>query len=355
MHPALDTRASGTYHCSMRRSAAVLVALALLAPAAQGGNPLRHLAIVGSPHPAVRIELSSPSQPAWGILPAADGLPDRVYVDLPGTDLAGAPRELSTAVAPLARVRTGQFDPQTVRIVIDLRHPSPVEVRAQGRIVTIALSPREATPEPVPNALPVRTVLPVVVIDPGHGGKDPGATGVNGVREKDVVLEVARELAQKLSKRLPVIVKLTRADDSYLSLDERIGLAPPGTALFLSLHANACGNPDARGVEVFYGDGAPARAALLGHRMMTALRIGVGEVRGHARPARFRVLVDNPTPSALIEIGYLTHTGDAERSLDPAFRTRLTDALIDGVATFLGLDRDRGYRVAAARRLGTGS
>src|SRR5205814_3534913 len=94
--------------------------------------------------------------------------------------------------------------------------------------------------------------LPLVIIDPGHGGHDPGAAGVGGVIEKDVVLDIARRLAVKLATRLPVSVVLTRLDDSYVPIERRVPEAAEA-ALFLSLHANACRDPSARGVEVFYG------------------------------------------------------------------------------------------------------
>jgi N-acetylmuramoyl-L-alanine amidase len=181
------------------------------------------------------------------------------------------------------------------------------------------------------------------VLDAGHGGRDPGAEGVGGVIEKDVVLELARLLAERLPSRIPVAVVMTRADDSFVSIDRRLAAAPEGT-LFLSLHANACVDSSARGLEVFYGgggvrqastDGADRRAALLGWCIREALSARVGPVRGAPRPGDFRVLTQNPMPSALVEIGYLTHPAEAERARDAAYHALLADALIDGIAAFL--------------------
>ena len=201
--------------------------------------------------------------------------------------------------------------------------------------------PMEPTPHPAP-ASPVTT--PIVVLDAGHGGRDPGAEGVGGVLEKDVVLEVTQRLAARLPERLAVTVILTRADDSFVSIDRRLSSAPEGAALFLSLHANACNDPAARGLEVFYGGGSlrtvgsrstsPA-AALLGRCLDQALRDRVGPVRGSARPGDFGVLVRNPLPSALVEIGYLTHPLEAVRTQETQYQELLVEALADGVAEFL--------------------
>jgi N-acetylmuramoyl-L-alanine amidase len=164
------------------------------------------------------------------------------------------------------------------------------------------------------------------------------------VLEKDVVLEVTQRLAARLPERLAVTVILTRADDSFVSIDRRLSSAPDGAALFLSLHANACNDPAARGLEVFYGGGSlrtvgnrstsPA-AALLGRCLDQALRDRVGPVRGSARPGDFGVLVRNPLPSALVEIGYLTHPLEAVRTQETQYQELLVEALADGVAEFL--------------------
>ena len=114
-------------------------------------------------------------------------------------------------------------------------------------------------------------------------------------------------------------------------------------ALFLSLHANACHDPSARGVEVFYGGGvggpgdpiAADRAMRLGRAVESALATVVGGVRGDARPGTFAVLARNAVPGVLVEIGYLTHPGDAARACDEAYQDLLTDALVEGVRDFL--------------------
>jgi N-acetylmuramoyl-L-alanine amidase len=184
----------------------------------------------------------------------------------------------------------------------------------------------------------------VVVLDAGHGGRDPGAEGVGGVLEKDVVLDITRLVARRLAARLPVDVIMTRSDDSFIPIERRLALPGEGANLFISLHANACTDPSARGLEVFYGGGVVRNAsthsgggpaALLGRYLNQALQARIGGVRGRARPGDFGVLIRNPVPSALIEIGYLTHPGEAVRAQDAAFHELVADAVVDAVGSFL--------------------
>jgi N-acetylmuramoyl-L-alanine amidase len=184
----------------------------------------------------------------------------------------------------------------------------------------------------------------VIVVDAGHGGRDPGAAGIGGVLEKDVALAAARVLARRLAERLPVTVVMTRTDDSFLPIDERIAVPAEGAALFISLHANACNDAGARGLEIFYGGGAvrdastdssSSRAALLGRCLSRALQAHIGRVRGDARPGAFGILSRNPLPSALVEIGYLTHPDDAAWTQNAGAQEALAAALVEGVAAFL--------------------
>jgi N-acetylmuramoyl-L-alanine amidase len=185
---------------------------------------------------------------------------------------------------------------------------------------------------------------PLVVLDAGHGGRDPGAAGIGGILEKDIVLDVARLLANRLVARLPVDVLMTRADDTYLPIERRLAAAGAGAAIFLSLHANACSDSGAYGVEIFYGggelraaggQGTDPRAAVLGRSLDQALRARVGRVRGQARPGTFAILLRNQVPSALIEIGYLTHPAEALQSRDALYHEALAEALTDGIDAFL--------------------
>jgi len=265
---------------------------------------------------------------------------------------AAAPAKEQPTVATEAPVEPSAAAPEP-RADARVPESEPLTAAAQEprSVPETSARPTDRTPiTPPPGQLPARPddrpaakVLPVVIIDPGHGGHDPGAAGVGGIIEKDVVLDVARRLAVKLATRLPVSVVLTRLDDSFVPIERRVPEAADA-ALFLSLHANACHDASARGVEVFYGGGAgwragdpfaTDRAMRLGRAVESALATVVGGVRGDARPGTFAVLARNAVPGVLVEIGYLTHPGDAARACDGAYQDLLTDALVEGVRDFL--------------------
>jgi N-acetylmuramoyl-L-alanine amidase len=157
--------------------------------------------------------------------------------------------------------------------------------------------------------------MPLVVVDAGHGGHDPGAAGVDGALEKTIVLQVAHRLAAKLPARLPVDSLLTRSDDSFIPLPARQQPREENATLSVSLHANASAAPRPRGLEIYYGAGKAGRppldSATLAERITAALRARFIRVRGRPRPGPFTVLSRNAAPSVLVELGYLTHAREA--------------------------------------------
>ena len=234
----------------------------------------------------------------------------------------------------------------------------------------------------------------VVVLDAGHGGHDEGATGPSGLHEKDVVLDVARKLAQRLEKR-GVKVILTRSKDRFLSLEERTAVANDARAdLFLSIHANASKSRKPRGIETYFaaleasdddaretaerenmafGAASPGLrsddplAAILGDLIATQhlqessefAKIAQKELAGIGRAksrgvkqAPFVVLMGVQMPASLVEIGFLTNP-DEERGLRRAGRRdAIAEALADAVDAFADrYDARRGVReLGAARR-----
>ena len=355
---------------------AVMMMLAMTGPALAAAPTVDRIDVVGDEAPAVRLHLSAPvSATAHRLAPGADA-PERIYVDLGGATLAAALPHVIAGAGPVVRVRAAQFDPTTVRVVLDLERNVPFTLSQTGETVVLELDARvpkaapavPPAPPPPPPAAPASPVSPrrpqaasaqaktrtatrplvvhppLIVLDAGHGGRDPGAEGVGGVLEKDIVLEVTLLVASRLAARLPVEVLLTRTDDSFVPIERRVAMPGDGATLFISLHANACSDPNAQGLDVFYGGGGVRtastpggswRAALLGRCLDHALQSRVGGVRGEARPGPFGVLVRNPAPSALVEIGYLTHPGEAARTKDRRYHELVADAVVDGVAAFL--------------------
>jgi len=168
----------------------------------------------------------------------------------------------------------------------------------------------KAPPRPLPPPPAPRVQLGPVVIDPGHGGKDPGAPGCNGLWEKDVVLHVGLVAANILRKR-GVDVRMTRSDDRFIELNDRAALADRVAAkLFVSLHADAAPNRSARGFTIYAPAGRMEQAGALSSAMVRRL-LASGLANRGVRPARFRVLVRTSCPAVLVEMGYLSNARDA--------------------------------------------
>ncbi|HET7816028.1 MAG TPA: N-acetylmuramoyl-L-alanine amidase [Sphingomicrobium sp.] len=236
--------------------------------------------------------------------------------------------------------------------------------------LTVALAPAVGDIEVTEGASPGR---PIVVIDPGHGGRDPGATGVSATSsEKELTLAFARELRVKLAERGRVRVALTRDDDRYLTLDQRASIARQlGADLFLSLHFDAAPNPLARGATVYSlsdvaSDAEAARLAArenaaggalssetdgsvrsmlsdlaLREQMSASASFAERLVRKSAgrfllRPephrfADFRVLRRAEAPAVLFEAGYISNVEDEALLVQPGKRAGMVLALAQAI------------------------
>jgi N-acetylmuramoyl-L-alanine amidase len=214
---------------------------------------------------------------------------------------------------------------------------------------------------------------PIVLIDPGHGGRDPGAPGVSGtIREKDLALAMAKELADLLEQRGRVRVALTREDDKYLTLDQRASIARRLQAgLFLSLHMDSAPNPLAKGATVYSlsdiaSSAEAARFAQAENRTEEALssepddsvralladvalreqmeisaglaerllRRAAGRVELRPRPhqfAAFHVLRRAEAPAVLVEAGYISNADDEAMLITREGRAPLVLALAQAV------------------------
>lgn len=316
--------------------------------------------------------------------PAAER-PHRVYLDLAGARLGPSCEACYTVSDGLVRqVRSAQYDPRTVRVVLDLDAPAQFRAFAlegPSRIV-VDVFRGAGTPDLVASLIPgahrgAPLRRPRLVIDPGHGGKDPGALGVGGLREKDVTLSIARELADLLRREATWEVKLTRDRDVTLSLEERTAIANAfGADLFLSIHANASPNRKARGIETYYLAPASDRAArrlaalenagaeegaaemehiladvVLHSKMRDSRRLAEivqGALISHlssthkgtrdlgVKRGPFYVLAGAFMPSILVEVAFLSHPEEARWLRDEGFRRRTAAALAQGIGIFAG-------------------
>lgn len=263
--------------------------------------------------------------------------------------------------------------------------PAPATPTASAP-VTPPAPPRVATAPPAANAPAVVPPgrgginrLVIVAIDPGHGGEDPGAIGPSGLREKDVVLQIGRQLQERINARPGMRAMLTRDADYFVPLQERVHKARRVQAdLFISIHADAFITPQARGASVFAlsDSGATSTAARWMARRENAsdaiggvnlaskdahlartlldmsttaqikdsLRIG-REVLGHigqvgrlhkneVEQASFAVLKAPDIPSILVETAFISNPEEEAKLRDEAYQSRLVQALYSGIARY---------------------
>ena len=176
----------------------------------------------------------------------------------------------------------------------------------------------------------------LVIIDPGHGGPDPGAIGIRGIRETDVVLDVSKRVKQLLSEK-GVRVRLTRKSEIDLDLPPRVLFANrTGADIFVSIHANASQGKkrNINGLETFYYRGW--RGRLLAKRIQKhILRVSPGSPDRGVKQGRFYVIKNTRMPAVLVEIGFLTGRLDARRLEQSIHRKRIAFAIAKGILEYL--------------------
>ncbi|MCD6525732.1 MAG: N-acetylmuramoyl-L-alanine amidase [Desulfuromonas sp.] len=189
--------------------------------------------------------------------------------------------------------------------------------------------------------------LRAVAIDPGHGGEETGAIGMGGVKEKTVVLAVAKQLEKQIKMKLGVPIYLSRDDDYYLSFDQHLQSARHDNVdAFLLLHAQASFSPDPHGIHLYVRPGEnefiasasdseaeKASSMMLALHLSAALRDAGFEVVEVAQ-APLMPLVRGNLPTVLIELGYLSNSDDQALLTDAAGQQRLAEALFAGLQAF---------------------
>lgn len=315
--------------------------------------------------------------------------PDRLVLDVKSASLQGVLTDLPLEGTPITRVRSGIRGGEDLRVVFDLASsikPASFELKPNertGHRLVLDLYDISASDKTAPPAVPaiaveqVDTRRPVVVaIDAGHGGEDPGASGPNKLREKNVVLAIAQRLKKKLEaspKYRPVMI---RSGDYYVSLKGRRELARKHQAdLFVSIHADAFTHPSANGASVYALSrrGASSTAAqfladkenaadlvggvavsemddvlagVLTDLSMTAtldssLSVGkevLEEMGGFARlhkkqveQAAFSVLKSPDIPSILVETGFISNPKEAKSLNTGSYQEKMATAIYRGV------------------------
>ena len=340
--------------------------------------------------------------------------PERLVLDLEAVDITAELQQLAEKVSAadpyIQGIRLAVNRPGVTRLVLDLKaevkpqlfslppvaeygnrlvldlYPMQavdplmalLEEREGAESRTDAMKPGMEKSRPMNSPAKGRRPL-IVVLDPGHGGEDPGAIGKRGTYEKDIVLAVAKKLGKRIDRERNMRVLLTRDDDYFVSLQMRVAKARAVKAdLFISIHADAFGNRDVRGSSVFalsergatsaaarwlaqsenradliggvnLDVGDPILARTLLDLSQTAsindsLKLGrfmleqIGEVnalhKNYVEQAGFAVLKAPDVPSILVETAFISNPDEEKRLRDSAYQHRLADSMLEGIRRY---------------------
>ncbi len=317
--------------------------------------------------------------------------PKRLCVDLQNSRLGnGIKKTIPINDDLLSDARAGQFTADMVRVVVDIKSFKTYKIFSLKNPFRIVIdvwgtkpSKFKTTKEDkkiTTSALAKQLALGVnrIVIDPGHGGRDRGASGyLKGVYEKDVVLKIAKQLAKKIRKELQCEVFLTRTRDRYLTLEERTAIANTKNAdLFISIHTNAARSRRAFGIETYFlnlatDDESILVAArenatstknisdlqtILSDLMQNAKINESSRLAGHVqtalcnclkknkyskinnkgvKQAPFYVLLGAQMPAILIETSFISNSKECKRLITPKYQERLCEAIVNGIKKYI--------------------
>ncbi len=396
-----------------------LSAVDVLPEAPPSGTPSRKVIVIThevGADSAVVLRMSGEVGVTRGEVPKQDGGPRRIFFDLAPAKLGQRniqPIEVNDGV--VTRVRAGQYDASVVRLVVELagaQEPvlsvkrAPFEVRltspaprvdvdaVTGQPLLARALPTETDTAPVADEVKARFENGVpggvsisqqlglkvhrVVVDAGHGGSDTGAIGPSGVREKDITLQIAKRVKEKLAAELPgVEVIMTRDDDRTLALQDRTNTANSSAAdLFISIHCNASPQKRVRGMEIYTLNITHDRYAMklaarenaetgegsisdldyiladlaMKSNVDDSVRLGRQVQKGvmgnvHKRwpdvpdlglkHALFYVLMGNRMPSILVETSFLSNKVEEQRLASVAYQDSIASGVVDGVRLFV--------------------
>ena len=242
-------------------------------------------------------------------------------------------RASTIAVALVMLVGAGCAGPGVVRDLPGPRFPATPQPDIRKPPVVIHQPRPKPQPRPQPTLRRIGAVT--IVVDAGHGGRDPGAQGVSAAAEKTVNLNIAMQLARRLEQAGAEVIT-TRDSDRFISLDGRAAMAERvGADLFVSIHADAAQRAGASGATIYIARNASSRSQQAAQAIDAALRRAGIKSRGIQR-AGFRVLVGHSRPAVLIETGFLTNPGDAQRLNTASYQFRMAATIADGIADHFG-------------------
>lgn len=345
--------------------------------------------------------------------------PERIVIDLKNTATQINPAFLARSTQMIKTARMGRPQPQTLRLVLETKQPVSFSTSSGTNGWQLRLSPYHAPTahtsrpsQPIAMANPTRrpaaTIIRnspvgnrdvIVVLDPGHGGKDPGAMGPKRTREKDVVLAIARKLKMAIDQQPGMRAVLTRNGDYYIGLRERMAIARRHNAdLFIAIHADAFENHNSHGASVFALSqrGATSEAARwlaakenyselggvnlskihdqdgvirsvlidlsqtatisaslqLGNQVLHGLNHMTALHSHKVEQARFMVLKSPDIPSLLIETGFISNPREEMNLTNSRYQAQMCQAIVGGIKTYFWDYPPHGSKIAAlaARR-----
>lgn len=361
-----------------------VLALSVQSPAAKAATAIDGVRVWRAPdHTRLVFDLSDSVEHSLFSL----SNPDRLVVDIEKTRLKASLDSLDFDESPIRAIRTGKRNQTDTRVVLDLHRavkPRSFVLKAHGgkpdRLVVDLYDKEQAqTVKTVETTTQQSRRDVIVAIDAGHGGEDPGALGPGGIREKDVVLAISKELVRLINQEPGYKAELVRTGDYYIPLRKRRDIARQKRAdLFVSVHADAFHNPRARGASVFAlsRSGASSETArflaesenkadliggvgnvslddkdevlagvlvdlsmtatlssslLVGERVMTSMKQVAHMHKTRVEQAGFAVLKSPDVPSILVETGFISNPGEAKKLSNSRYRSKLARAVFKGV------------------------
>lgn len=357
--------------------------------------PIRHWS--SNNYTRIVVETSDPVTFRHQMLEKSGDLPRRLYIDLVGCRLGPEVRDTVPIQDGLLRqVRNAQYSPDTVRVVLDtqanISDYKVFSLEDPFRVVVDVMSGDTPSPEfkqdradgKLSLARQLGLGIRRIIIDPGHGGKDPGTVSPSGLKEKDIVLQVARMLKKKLSTKLDCEIILTRDADVFIPLEERTAIANSREGdLFISIHVNAAPRSGVHGIETYVLDLATNQEAMrvaAQENATSARKVSdlqailldliqntkvnesvklaeivqdnmVSGLTGQyeninnlgVKKAPFIVLIGARMPAILTEIAFLSNPMEERRLRNDAYLNSLSEHIAQGVSGYVNSMNMAGY------------
>lgn len=320
--------------------------------------------------------------------------PPRLVIDIPNAKLTNQVKSLPISSKSVSLVRLGTQQGTDLRIVVDLNSAQPastvlvknkkiynlvIKIQEQGKAASVTSSPQAANQvNEVQVAQTINKKQVIIVIDPGHGGKDPGAIGANGAHEKAIVLAISKNLQALINKEPGMKALLTRSTDRFVPLRERILFARRNNAdMFISIHADA-GSRTADGASVYIistGSASSEMAKLLaqkenasdliggvkisnkdaaiasmlldlsidatiessnvlGKHLLNGLSRSGGLHKKKVERAGFAVLKAPDIPSVLVETGFISNPKEERKLTTPSYQRTIAANMMQGIKAY---------------------